>query len=326
MDFREVKMALQQIDENLIEKILEFLAKKYPENVDLSPLKNEFSEIDTESLKDHLDELKIRYLIEFRSADSSAGRGYILIHLSERGKLYMRKKMRLRFLLESNGITGGSTIKPVTISEIAEKLQISRVNARDIANFLFSENKINFIETEGIFKMQASGIRAAEKFIAEGEKTKQIEEKELGNDVFIVHGHDAEAKESVARFIEKIGLKAIILHEIPNIGRTIIEKFEDHSNVGFAVVLLTPDDLGTHKDKPEALEPRARQNVIFELGYFIGKLGRERICVLFKENVEIPSDYKGILYIEMDQAGGWEQKLAKEIEAGMKRDPAKLLY
>jgi len=111
-----------------------------------------------------------------------------------------------------------------------------------------------------------------------------------------------------------------------NKGRTIIEKFEDHSNVGYAVVLLTPDDLGATKDKKDELKPRARQNVIFELGYFIGKLGRKRVCVLHMENVEIPSDYKGILYLKMDKDDAWTHKLAREIkEGGIKIDLAKIL-
>jgi predicted nucleotide-binding protein len=114
---------------------------------------------------------------------------------------------------------------------------------------------------------------------------------------------------------------------MPNIGRTLIEKFEDYSNVGFVVVLLTPDDLGTSKDKREELKPRARQNVIFELGFFVGKLGRERVCVLYKENVEIPSDYEGMLYVKMDKSDGWKAKLAREMkEVGIKIDPVKLLY
>ena len=113
---------------------------------------------------------------------------------------------------------------------------------------------------------------------------------------------------------------------MPNKGRAVIEKFEDYSNVGFAVVLLTPDDLAKSNDKRKELKPRARQNVIFEFGYFVGKLRRERVCVLYKENVEIPSDYGGILYIEMDKGDSWKQALAKEMkEAGIKIDPAKLL-
>jgi predicted nucleotide-binding protein len=137
----------------------------------------------------------------------------------------------------------------------------------------------------------------------------------LGNDVFIVHGHDEEAKQSVARFIERLGINAVILHEKPNVGRTIIQKFEDYSNVGFAVILLTPDDIGFPKDKPQEKKPRARQNVVFELGFFVGKLGRERVCALYKGNVEIPSDFEGVLYIPMGSDGGWRLELAREFKA-----------
>lgn len=113
----------------------------------------------------------------------------------------------------------------------------------------------------------------------------------VGNDVFVVHGHDNAAKEALARFIDNQGLHAIILHEQTNEGRTIIEKFEDYSDVGYTVVLLTADDVGAPVSEPEALRPRARQNVIFELGFFVGKLGRKRVCVLYKESIERPSDH-----------------------------------
>jgi hypothetical protein len=135
----------------------------------------------------------------------------------------------------------------------------------------------------------------------------------LGSDIFIVHGHDKTTKELVARFIEKLGLKPIILHEQPDKGRTIIEKFEDHSTVGFAIVLLTPDDVGAPIEQQDKLKPRARQNVIFELGFFIGKLGRNHVCALYKGDIEIPSDYKGVLYKPM--TGDWQLSLAKEITA-----------
>ncbi|HEX8700647.1 MAG TPA: nucleotide-binding protein [Myxococcaceae bacterium] len=133
--------------------------------------------------------------------------------------------------------------------------------------------------------------------------------------VFIVHGHDDGARDAVARFVEKLGLEAVILHEQPNKGRTIIEKFEAHAAVGFAIVLLTPDDVGAQKSKAASLSPRARQNVVFELGYFIGKLGRERVCALHKEEVELPSDFSGVVYVKMDDAGGWRLKLAQEMKA-----------
>jgi predicted nucleotide-binding protein len=147
------------------------------------------------------------------------------------------------------------------------------------------------------------------------------------NKVFIVHGHDTEAKESVARFLERLRLKPIILHEQPNSGRTIIEKFEAFSDVGFAIVLLTPDDVGAPSDIPKELKARARQNVILELGYFMGKLSRYRVCALYKQGVEIPSDYQGILYIELDTAGAWRTKVAQElVEANFSIDLDGLLH
>ncbi len=131
--------------------------------------------------------------------------------------------------------------------------------------------------------------------------------------VFVVHGHDEEAKQTTARFLEHIGLEPIILHEQPNSGRTIIEKFEDHADVVFAVVLLTPDDVAHPANAPTKVSRRARQNVILELGYFIGRLTRRRVCALYKPGVEIPSDYQGVGYVELDPAGGWRTKLAQEL-------------
>ena len=133
--------------------------------------------------------------------------------------------------------------------------------------------------------------------------------------VFVVHGHDEGAHQAMARFLEKIELEAIILQEQPDQGLTIIEKFESYAKqVGFAVVLLTPDDLGGPALAP-ALVARARQNVIFELGYFVGKLGRGRACLLRKGAVEIPSDLYGVIYTDMDAANGWKLKLVKELKA-----------
>lgn len=132
--------------------------------------------------------------------------------------------------------------------------------------------------------------------------------------VFLVHGHDNEAKESVARFIERLGLEAVILHEQANRGRTIIEKLEHHVDACFVVVLLTPDDVGATRKDADRLQPRARQNVILELGLFIGKLGRGGVCVLQKGAVELPSDYHGVLPVMMDEGGGWKAQLAEELK------------
>jgi hypothetical protein len=148
-------------------------------------------------------------------------------------------------------------------------------------------------------------------------------ELEPGTDpdsVFVVHGHD-EVRERVARLRERLGLKPIILHEQPDQGRTIIEKFESHAAVGFAVVLLTPDDVGSAAFEPQALMPRARQNVIFELGFFVAALGRRRVCALYKGGVELPTDYTGVVYTPMDPADGWQLKLARELKhAGLDVD------
>ena len=132
--------------------------------------------------------------------------------------------------------------------------------------------------------------------------------------VFIVHGHDNEAKTEVARVIEKLGLQAIILHEQASSGTTIIEKIERFSDVGFAVVLYTPCDEG-HSKKETISQDRARQNVVFEHGYLIGKLGRNRVCALVKGTIETPGDISGVVYVPMDNAGAWKYKLVDEMNA-----------
>lgn len=134
--------------------------------------------------------------------------------------------------------------------------------------------------------------------------------------VFIVHGHDDGLKNAVARFLSRIGLSPVILHELPNRGRTIIEKFMDHSDVGFAVVLLTADDKGGLANaSSEELGFRARQNVVMELGFFLGRLGRDRVAAIYDERVEMPSDYRGVLFLPYDRAGMWQHSLVKEIKA-----------
>ncbi|MBA7519585.1 hypothetical protein ES705_11664 [subsurface metagenome] len=152
---------------------------------------------------------------------------------------------------------------------------------------------------------------------------------EFSNRRFVVHGHDEEMKQAVARTLEKIELEPIILHEKPNEGRTIIEKFTDSTDVSFAVILLSPDDVAYPKDQsPKDAKLRARQNVIFELGFFVGKLGRNRVLVLYQKekNFEMPSDYSGVLYTPYDNSGRWRFALIKELKAcGYDVDANKLL-
>ena len=161
----------------------------------------------------------------------------------------------------------------------------------------------------------------------EANTSKANPKKQLSNEVFVVHGHDLGIKDSVARFLESIDLNPIILHEQPNKGRTIIEKFEDYSDVGFAIVIFTADDCGGKPDdSPENYKKRARQNVVLELGFFLGRLGRERVCTLYEEGVEIPSDYDGVLFVHLDDGGAWRFLLGRELrEAGLSVDLNKIL-
>lgn len=139
--------------------------------------------------------------------------------------------------------------------------------------------------------------------------------------IFIVHGHDGELKEAVARIIEKQGLEAIILSEKVNQGRTIIEKFEDYSDVDGAICLFTADDIGKAKKETED-KPRARQNVVLETGYFMGKLGRSHVVILADDGIEMPSDLSGVVYTN---TSNWQVNLLRELEAmGYKIDFDKL--
>lgn len=158
---------------------------------------------------------------------------------------------------------------------------------------------------------------------AEEQPTSMAVQKNSNFDkVFIVHGHDGELKQSVARIIEKQDIDAIILSEQANQGRTIIEKFEDYSDVSGAICLFTADDFGRAKSD-EAEKTRARQNVVLEAGYFMGKLGRNRIVILADKGIEIPSDLSGIVYTDTTS---WQFDLLKELSAmGYKVDLNKLL-
>lgn len=149
----------------------------------------------------------------------------------------------------------------------------------------------------------------------ENEIVKVEEKKEMDyTKVFIVHGRDNEAKQEVARFIEKLGLEAIILHEQVSRSHTIIEKIEEYSNVGYGVVIYTPCDEGRLKGEKE-FNSRARQNVVFEHGFLMGKIGRKNVCALVKGDVETPNDISGVVYENMDGGGAWKLSVAKELKA-----------
>lgn len=130
--------------------------------------------------------------------------------------------------------------------------------------------------------------------------------------VFIVHGHDEHAKNDAKSYVESKGLEPIILHLQASGGRTIIEKIDHYSNVGFGIVLYTECDVGAKRDSL-AYKWRARQNVVFEHGYLIAKLSRSRVAALVKGSVETPNDISGVVYITMDPAGNWKTELDAEL-------------
>lgn len=167
---------------------------------------------------------------------------------------------------------------------------------------------------DGLIELLESEIAIASKTRLTSDT--RTEGSALGRRVFLVHGHNDALTHETARFLERFNLQVTILRDEPNSGRTIIEKFLDYSAVGFAVVLLTGDDRGGVFTAPyEEQRPRARQNVILELGFFLGKLGRNCVCALYQEGVEIPSNYSGVLFVQLDSGGAWRFSLARELKA-----------
>jgi predicted nucleotide-binding protein len=154
------------------------------------------------------------------------------------------------------------------------------------------------------------------------------EAKSVDAPVFLIHGHDELRKEQVARFLEKVGDAPVsILHEQSSGGRTLIEKLEHKAAPAqYAVALLTADDIGGPVGaEHESLRQRVRQNVILELGFFIGLIGRGRVAVLFQPGVELPSDLHGLAYIELDDGGQWKLDLVRELQsADIEADLARL--
>jgi len=143
--------------------------------------------------------------------------------------------------------------------------------------------------------------------------------------VFIVHGHDEAIEVKASQLIKELGLEPVILHEESDKGQTIIEKLERCTDVGFGIILYTPCDHGGEMGS-DSMMPRARQNVVFEHGMLIGKLGRGRVCALLKGDIEKPSDISGIIYKTIDDKGMWRIEVAKELdEAGYDVDMNKLL-
>lgn len=209
-------------------------------------------------------------------------------------------------------VINGTTLEPQEISRV--KITQSEISINPIIEKIEQKDRMD----KSPYKMLRSSAKwraideaeeVTDKYInvAPGsKKRRQSQEKvsEMTNSkkVFIVHGHDTELKNEVELFLISINLQPIVLHRQLDEGLTVIEKFEKHSDVVYAIILLTPDDIGfpvKETDKPEEerdIEYRARQNVIFEFGYFVGKLSRKNVCCIYKEGVQLPSDLNGLIY------------------------------
>ena len=204
------------------------------------------------------------------------------------------------YFLYLNGIPG-SILMLIDQNEDRKKPEFKKLfrTIEEISNFFaiesdrISESKIKFIE------------------LPVNENTGVVK---LMRKAFIVHGHDETAKVKAARFIEKLGFKPIILHEQASSGKTIIEKIEEYSNVGFGIVLYTPCDIGGKNAEKPNLKLRARQNVVFEHGYLIGKIGRSNVCALVKGEIETPNDISGVVYVPMDDSDAWHLLIARELK------------
>ncbi|MDK2375504.1 nucleotide-binding protein [Serratia fonticola] len=219
----------------------------------------------------------------------------------------------------------GAYLKPANIRSLKiKKSEMSSAELTTKANNEIPDGFITYITSENVISGDGYTTDITRDLIREVTEKNSISSRETAvplslnadnKKVFVVHGQDNAIKSEMARFLDKAGLEPIILHEQASSSNTIIEKIEAHSNIGYAVVLYTPCDIGAKKiDNPE-LKSRARQNVVFEHGYFIGRLGRSRVSALLVEGVEAPNDISGVVYIDLDTRGAWKLDLVKELTA-----------
>jgi predicted nucleotide-binding protein len=230
---------------------------------------------------------------------------------------------KIQFLIVLNELSEGDVNYYIETMTIGKRLEFNRAKTFTLIREMEQEGLIKYRSGAGdIISITEMGKAEIERVQSGAEADVPFSPEEiqleLGSDVLIVHGSDEEAKQLVAQFVRSLGLEAVILHELPDMGRIFIENFEEHREIGFVLVLLTYDDIGDSSIERIELKPRAQQNVIFELGFMIGRLGWKRVCALYKGKVEFPAKHDGVFYVEMDKAGAWEKTLTNDMkESGL---------
>lgn len=264
------------------------------------------------------------YHVQLEVEDKTISSKRIIATEIDMPELDMLKNYMVRpFLRQERFMVDGYLIDPQNIKRfVIKKTEKSAKELADIENGTVSEHALIVLYPEDILNYDKYATDITKEVFSEVQlqmiNTNAILlSTDISNRVFIVHGHNEIIKEKTARLVSQIGLEPVILHEQANAGKTIIEKFESNAkDVGFAIILLTDDDKGNCKEEAQTrLNDRARQNVIFEMGYFYGKIGRGRVVALLSEGVEKPGDIDGIVYISLDNAGAWRYEIVKELIA-----------
>lgn len=209
------------------------------------------------------------------------------------GGMY-RAGLRCVDLIEKNTRTRG---RPIVVWSVLSRDDLGSVANQLPTNVLFRSKSTR---TKDIFRLIRNMM--------------PVLPPQLKQQVFVVHGRNHDFRETVARFLEGLGVQPVILDEQVNLGQSILDKLDQHADVDAAIVLLTADEVGGLRDRPqEERRKRSRQNVVMELGYFLARLGKDRVITVCEHDVEIPSDYSGIASIPIDTSGVWKLALEKEL-------------
>lgn len=257
------------------------------------------------------------YQIQIETTDNRT-----IIELDKTDRQEILNEITIPYTKGEKFFVNGYCLKKDIISRL--KIITTEDTAENLSNYESTTNDfIIYVSPESILDYSKYTIDITREILIESkgnltpQAIKQLQNSATSNKdkVFLVHGKDNAAKQELARFIEKLGFQPIILHEQSNAGMTIIEKLEKYTDVGFGIILYTPCDIGYENQYEDQKKPRARQNVIFEHGYLTAKLGRQNVCALVKNKVEIPNDIAGVVYVPLDSSDSWKIQLAKNMKS-----------